>query len=122
MRRDFLATLHCPYTGLPLSLSMDLDGDGEEINYGIASTEATDFPIVEGILRLHVDEYREPIVQHVREERRAQALTLALDAGPFGGRTNAAINFACSLTFRTGFSKVGERLNSVKPQPRARSQ
>ena len=81
MRRDFLATLHCPYTGLPFSLSTDLDGDGEEINYGIVSTEATDFPIVEGILRLLVDEYREPICQHLRSGRRSRALTAALTAG-----------------------------------------
>src|SRR5262245_31891077 len=113
MRRDFLATLHCPYTGLPLSLSMDLDGDGEEVNYGIVGTEAADFPVVEGILRLHVDEYREPIVRHVRAGRRSQALTVALDPGPFGNRINSAINFAQSLAFRTGFSSLGEELNKL---------
>lgn len=114
MRRNFLAAFHCPYSGLPLSLSMDLDGDGEEVNYGIVSTEAMDFPIVEGILRLHVDEYREPIVRHVREGRRSQALAVALDRGPFGGRASAAINFACSLAFRTGFNSTGERLKTLK--------
>ena len=114
MRPDFLATLHCPYTGLPLSLSMGLDADGDEINYGIVSTEATDFPVVEGILRLQVDEYREPIVQCLRDGHRSQALTVALDGGPFGGRTNTVINFACGLTFRTGFSKIGQRLNRLK--------
>jgi hypothetical protein len=114
MRRDFLATLHCPYTGLPLLLSMDLDRNGEEINYGIASSEATDFPIVEGILRLHVDEYRKPIVEHVRAGRRSEALTVALDLGPFAYRTGVAINFASSFAFRTGFNSAAEQLKRLK--------
>lgn len=114
MRSDFLATLHCPYTGLPLSLSYDLDGGGEEIDYGIVSTEATDFPIVEGILRLHVDEHRESIVQHVREGRRREALAAALDRGPFGGRTSAAIQFASSFALKTGFKGPGNALNKLK--------
>jgi ubiquinone/menaquinone biosynthesis C-methylase UbiE len=109
MRRDFLDSLHCPYSGLPISVSMELEG-GEEINYGIASTETTDFPIVEGILRLHFDEYREPIIRHLRAGRQSQALAVALDVGPFGDRTSKALSFASSLAFRTGFNSVGERL------------
>jgi len=93
---------------------MELDGGGEEVTYGIVTSETTDFPIVEGILRLHVDEYRESIVQHVRAGRRSQALTVALDRAPFGGRISDAINFACSLAFRTGFNSAGERLRTLK--------
>jgi SAM-dependent methyltransferase len=114
MRRDFLTTLHCPYTGLPLSLSLVLDGDGEEINYGIVSTEATDFPIVEGILRLHVDEYRESIVHYVRAGNRLDALSLAFDLGSFSGRAVAVINFAGGVALRTGFKTAGEQLNRLK--------
>jgi SAM-dependent methyltransferase len=114
MRREFLASLHCPYTGLPLLLSKELDGNGEEISYGIVSTEATDFPIVEGILRLHVDEFREPIVEHVRSGRRFEALTLALDRGPFVGRYSAAINFIRNLAFRSGFNAAGRRVSRLE--------
>ena len=112
MRRDFLASLHCPFSGLPLSLSHELDADGEEIRYGIVSTEAASFPIVEGILRLLVDEYRQPIVEHLRGGKRLQALTLALDPGSFGGRVDAALHLAASLGFRSGFSRVGELCRS----------
>jgi hypothetical protein len=114
MRRDFLATLHCPYSGLPFSISMELIADAEKIDYGIVSSEGTDFPIVEGILRLHVDEYREPIVEHLRRGGRSQALVAALDRGSFGGRVSAAIHLLSSIAFRTGFRSIGEPLNRLK--------
>jgi SAM-dependent methyltransferase/uncharacterized protein YbaR (Trm112 family) len=114
MQRDFLASLHCPYSGSPLWLSKVTREDEERINYGIVTSEAGDFPIVEGILRLQVDEYRTPIVEHVREKRLAEAFTLALDDAPFHGRSGAAINFASRLAFRAGFSSAGERLKRLK--------
>jgi SAM-dependent methyltransferase len=113
MRREFLANLHCPYSGSPLSLSKVTREEGEEIEYGVVTGEAGDFAIVEGILRLHVDEYREPIVEHVREKRLRNALTIAFDDAPCHGRA-AAINFATRLAFRTGFSSAGERLSRMK--------
>jgi SAM-dependent methyltransferase len=88
--------------------------NGEEIEYGVITTEAGDFPIVEGILRLHVDEYREPIVEHVRQNRLSQALNIAFAESPFDGRTGAAINFASRLAFRSGFNIAAERLNRLK--------
>ena len=97
-----------------MSLSQITREDGDRIDYGIVTSEAGDFPIVEGILRLQVDEYREPIVEHVREKRLSEALTIALDDAPFHGRSGAAINFASRLAFRTGFSSAGERLNRLK--------
>ena len=114
MHRDFLARLHCPYSASPLPLSKVTREDGQRINYGIVTSEAGDFPIVEGILRLHLDEYRVPIVEHVREKRLWDALTIALDDSPFQGRSGAAINFASRLAFRTGFSNAAERLNRLK--------
>jgi len=114
VQREFLARLHCPYSASPLLLSVVIKEEGGAITYGIVSSEAGDFPIVEGILRLHIDEYREPIVQHVRETRFAEALTIALDDGPFHGRSGTAINFASRLAFRTGFNSTGVRLNRLK--------
>lgn len=114
MRRDFLASLHCPYSGSLLSSSMVAREDGEKVEYGIATSEAGDFPIIEGILRLQVDEYRAPIVGHVRAKRLLDALTIALDDAPFHGRSGAAINFASRLAFRNGLNSTGERLNRLK--------
>jgi SAM-dependent methyltransferase len=91
-----------------------MEGDGEQIDYGIVASEAGDFPIVEGILRLQVDEYRGAIVESIRNYRLSQALTIALDEAPFHGRRGTAINFACGLAFRVGLNSTGERLNSLK--------
>jgi SAM-dependent methyltransferase len=85
-----------------------------QISYGIVTSEAGDFPIVEGILRLQVDEYRAPIVEHVRQNRLAQALTIALDDWPFHGRARAAINFASGFAFRRGFNSAAEQLSRLK--------
>ena len=113
MRHDFLTTLHCPYTGLPFSLSVDLDSDGEEVNYGVVSTEATDFPIVEGILRLHVDERREPLVHHVRAGHRLDAFMLALDRGLFSGRASAmGAKTPCRRDVRSKSHRDGQSLPS----------
>jgi len=114
MRRNFLASLHCPYSGSPLLVSKVAREAGEQIDYGIVSSEAGDFPILEGILRLQVDEYRAPIVEHVRAKRLSEALTIALDDAPFHGRGGSAINFASRLAFRTGFNSAGEQLNRFK--------
>src|SRR6185369_12566178 len=114
MRSEFVESLHCPYSGSPLSLSTVLEEDSGQINYGIVSSEAGDFPILEGILRLQVDEYRSAIVEHVREHRLSQALTIAMDGVPFHGRTGAAINFASGLAFRIGFNSAAEQLNKLK--------
>jgi SAM-dependent methyltransferase len=88
--------------------------DGDEIDYGIVTSEGGDFPIVDGILRLHVDEYREPIVERVREKRFSQALTIALDEALFHGRTGAAISLLSRFAFRTGFTGAAERCVSLK--------
>ncbi len=114
MQRDFLAGLHCPYSGSPLSLSAATQEGNGQIEYGIATSEAGDFPIVEGILRLLIDEYRAPVVEHLREDHPSQALAIALDTMPFRGRAGAAINFACSLAFRNGFNATAEQLSRLK--------
>jgi SAM-dependent methyltransferase len=114
MRSDFLAALHCPYSGTPLSLSAAVEEDGEEIIYGIASSEVADFPIVEGILRLHLDEYRTPIVERIRAGRCSEALTVALDERPFGGTTIAAIDFLYGFAAKWGFKSTAKPLLRLK--------
>jgi ubiquinone/menaquinone biosynthesis C-methylase UbiE/uncharacterized protein YbaR (Trm112 family) len=114
MRSDFLASLHCPYSGSPLSLSAVVKEDEERVTYGIVSSEVADFPIVEGILRLQVDEYRKPIVDYLRAGRRSQALTVALDERPFGGRKGAVIDFLYGLAVKWGLKSIGEPLLRLK--------
>jgi SAM-dependent methyltransferase len=114
MRSDFLSGLHCPYSGSAVSLSAILEKNGEQIIYGIARSEAGDFPIVEGILRLQADKYREPIVDYLRAGRRSQALTVALDETPFGGRRGAAINLLYGFAVARRLGSVSERLLRLK--------
>jgi SAM-dependent methyltransferase len=114
MKNDFLHSLHCPYSGAPLSLSSVVAEDGEEISYGIVSSEVADFPIVEGILRLHVDEYRAPIVERLRQGHRSEALTIALDERPFGGRAVGAIDFLYGFGVKWGFKRAARPLLRLK--------
>jgi SAM-dependent methyltransferase len=114
MRSDFLSSLHCPYSGSPLSLSVTPKAEGEEIHYGIVSSEAGHFPILEGILRLQIDEYRESIVEYVQKQRFSQALTIALDETPFAGRNGATSKFIYGFAFKSGFKSAAEQLARLK--------
>ena len=79
MRSDWLATLHCPYSGSKFITSNIVKGADDEIDYGIITSEAGDFPIVDGILRLRVDEYRSPLVSLIKRDQFKQALLMALE-------------------------------------------
>ena len=114
MRREFLRRLHCPYSGSPFSFSQIVEEDTTHIQYGIVTSEAGEFPIVSGILRLQPDEYRLPIVENIREKHLSNALSIALDDGPLHWHGGAAINFAMRLAFRSGFSVAAMRLNRLK--------
>jgi SAM-dependent methyltransferase len=114
MKTDFLHKLHCPYSGAPLSLSSVVGDEDGKVSYGIVSSEVAEFPIVEGILRLHVDEYRERIVECLRQRERSQALTIALDERPFGGRTGGAINFLYGFGVKWGFKRAAQPLLRLK--------
>jgi SAM-dependent methyltransferase/uncharacterized protein YbaR (Trm112 family) len=114
MRQEFLSTLHCPYSGSMLTLVHAAQTDEQGVSYGVVSSEAGEFPIVAGILRLQVDEYRTPIVEHVRRGRMQQALTIALDEVPFQGRTGAAINLLSRVAFKAELDGLGQRLHGLK--------
>jgi SAM-dependent methyltransferase len=114
MHRAFLASLHCPYSGSPLSLSDPVEEDGEEINFGIVTSEAGEFPIVDGILRLQLDQYRESIVEHIHERCFSEAFAAALDEAPFHAFANRIISVVSRYALKAGFKFAVERLNSIK--------
>jgi SAM-dependent methyltransferase len=91
-----------------------VEEDGEEIHYGIVTSEAGEFPIVDGILRLQLDEYRESIVEHVCERRLAEAFTVALDEGPFHVSANTVIKALSRFALKAGFKSTAKRFNGLK--------
>src|SRR5215471_5714354 len=113
MRSDWLATLHCPYSGSKFITSNIVKGADDEIDYGIITSEAGDFPIVDGILRLRVDEYRSPLVSLIRRDQYQQALLMALEY-PSYSRMGGAINFMDRFAHATGFEIVSRSGRALK--------
>jgi SAM-dependent methyltransferase len=113
MHREFIESLRCPYTGSSLALQAVLREDDTGVRYGIVASEAGEFPIVEGILRLPVDELREPIAALVRQERFREALLTALEI-PFNGKAGAAINLVSRMAYRAGFDTIAKGASLLK--------
>jgi SAM-dependent methyltransferase len=67
--------LHCPFTGSRLQCER-LEN---ETGFGIATSEAGRFPIISGVLRLLLDDLRDPLVRLVSQQRHAEALRGALE-------------------------------------------
>lgn len=99
MRRELIRSLHCPYTGSPFEISFSLEEQGDRIEYGVATSEAGDFPIVAGVLRLLVDECREPIVSFLRAGQTERATLAALEL-PFDNRRDTMVNLLLGAAFR----------------------
>lgn len=114
MRSELLQSLHCPYSGSRFTLSHVSARDGNSILHGVVTSEAGEFPILAGILRLHVDEHRTPIVEHLHGGEVEQALVIAFDEVPFHGRTGAAINMLSRLAYKADLHGLGERVNRLK--------
>ncbi len=107
MRYSFLKTLHCPYSGSDLDLTAVIGEGADEVRNGIVRTDAGDFPIIDGILRLHVDEYREVLVNLVRGRKTEDALLVALDV-PSHSRWAAGMDFASRLAYRAGANRFAQ--------------
>ncbi len=101
LRRDFLAALRCPYTGDGLDAAEQLAGSDRHMLFGIVRSEAGEFPVIDGITRLLIDELRAPLVDLLRRGRPRDALKVALDV-PFYDRGGSAINFATRLVYPRG--------------------
>jgi SAM-dependent methyltransferase len=106
--------MHCPYSGTLFTLSRIITGDETDIQYGIVTSEYGEFPIVAGILRLLIDEYRQVIVSMLADGDTRRALLTALDQFPFQGKRVAIVNFASKMAYRHRFSAVGRLLAELK--------
>jgi hypothetical protein len=113
VERDFIDTLHCPYSGTRFSVHSALNERDTAVAYAIATSEAGDFPIVDGILRLRLDPYRQPLVDLIKRREPNQALLTALDT-PFYGRLGPAINFLEYSARRIGFGTIANGLTALK--------
>lgn len=114
MRKGFLETLRCPYSGSSLRLVREIESRHDRLRYAVVAGEAGEFPVLEGILRLQVDEYRAPIVSYMRAAQTDRALRMAFDEVPFQGRAGAAINMMSRLAFKSDQRGVAEALQLLK--------
>jgi SAM-dependent methyltransferase len=85
MRRDLIASLQCPYSGSRFEVTSVTRGTSSLIEYGVLCSEAGEFPIVAGVLRLLPDSLQARLVGLVQEGRFDDALRTALEM-PFQGR------------------------------------
>jgi SAM-dependent methyltransferase len=113
MRLDFIDTLHCPYSGSRFGVHTILEESDSDVNYAIVTSEAGDFPIVDGILRLKMDEYRLPLVDLLKSRRPEQALLTALESPP-GGRMSRAINALGRTAHKAGRHEIAGWLTALK--------
>jgi SAM-dependent methyltransferase/uncharacterized protein YbaR (Trm112 family) len=113
MEREFLRSLHCPYTGSYLEVSHVIQEEEERVTYGVVSSEAGQFPIVDGILRLLADDLRIPIVEQILANKRELALMTSLEI-PFHSKRGVAINTLHRLGYRVGLRRAAEMLGRSK--------
>lgn len=113
MRREFLETLHCPYSGSPLRVTEVVQEDAHGVAYGVVASEVTEFPVIAGILRLPVDELRAPLLRLVRSKRTDQALRAALDV-PYYEKGGAAINFMSRVAYKVSQSPMIRVVDALK--------
>ena len=113
MRLDFVDTLHCPYSGSRFVVKTVLNESDSDLNYAIATSEAGDFPIVDGILRLKMDEYRLPLVALLRNRKPEEALLTAMEPVPSGG-VSRAINLMDRTAHKVGLDRIAGWLTALK--------
>jgi len=83
------------------------------VRYGIVTSEAGEFPIIDGILRLLTDEFRTPITEFLRQKKFDQALLTALEM-PFMGKIGSALNLLSRMGYRAGFDSAPKGTNLLK--------
>jgi SAM-dependent methyltransferase/uncharacterized protein YbaR (Trm112 family) len=114
MRKSFIDRLHCPYSGSSLDLTKVLEEDETGVKYGLVSSEVGEFPIVEGIMRLQVDEFRAPIVGMIKKGNHEDALLTAMDEVPFGGRIGSGITYVSRLAYKLGHDSLARLMSRFR--------
>lgn len=113
MKQTYIDTLHCPYTGSAFRTSSVMGEDGGDITYGVVASDAGEFPIIDGILRLHVDEYQVPLVTLLKQGELQTALSVALDV-PSHSRSAMLMDFASRIAYRGGVERVARYMALTK--------
>lgn len=113
MQANFLHKMQCPYTGSDLVVRSIIAGSEDDIEFGIVSSAAGDFPILDGILRLQQDEVREAAVALLERGRYRQAVELVLD-WPCRTRTNAAVDLAHRMLLKSGAHSIAAGVTRFK--------
>jgi SAM-dependent methyltransferase/uncharacterized protein YbaR (Trm112 family) len=114
MKRELIEILRCPYTGSPLRLAAAVRESASDVEYGIVTSEAGQFPIIGGILRLLPDRLLEPLVDLVRRQRLDDALRAALDV-PFPSKWT---RFVEPVLKAARLAEPGRQLCRVSPDRR----
>lgn len=96
MLRDIISSLHCPYTGSALEVTAVSSHSGSTIDLGVASSEAGQFPIIAGVLRLVSDELRQPLADLAMQGKREEAFATAMEAPS----TDSTWTSLCNRLFR----------------------
>jgi SAM-dependent methyltransferase len=112
LRLDFIKTLHCPFSGSRFSLSNVSDSDSV-IENAIITSEAGDFPIIDGILRLKTDQYRWILNDLIRKGQLERALLTAMDV-PSYGRGGATLRLAEHTANKLGLGIVTKGVTTLK--------
>lgn len=102
MNPTYLRDLHCPFTDSRFLVSHVLSESESGIQFGLVRSEAGEFPIVAGILRLQPDAQRDAIVERLRRGKADEALAIAIDA-PARNRMDYLAN---------GLNYIGARLEA----------
>jgi SAM-dependent methyltransferase len=79
MHREFLESIHCPFTGSPFELVTVSRGVGSAIDLGVVASGAGEFPIIAGVLRLISDDLREPLTRLAKKDRLGEALATSME-------------------------------------------
>src|SRR2546426_12731594 len=105
MRRDVIARLRCPYTGSAFEVKSVARECGSTIEFGVLRSDAGDFPIVAGVLRLLSDRLQAPIVDLVQQGRQEAALQAALEM-PLQNWWGTLVNRAAQMAERWNLGTI----------------
>lgn len=113
MKRESIASLHCPYSGSGFTVEQVLHEDDTGIQFGLVASNFGTFPIVNGILRLLVDEARGLVTDRIEARDTNSALLAALEV-PFHTRRGGAINLLSKIASSAGANNVSRALTLLK--------
>src|SRR5262245_54927305 len=113
MRWEFIESLRCPYSGSRFNRSSIAHEDDSGIHYGIITIEAGEFPIIDAILRLKVDEFHSHLVNLIKSKQYQQALLASFEVPSFNRRA-AAVNFFDRVATSLALTSIARCLRLLK--------